>query len=265
MGRRKGRTMGTEPSEAEPRGREAEAIEADSAYEAFLRERREQILERLSAACARAGRDASEVMVEAVSKTVDTPAVVAAMRVGYAAFGENRPQELVRKLDALATAQVVPPRFDMIGNLQVNKVNHVLGRVRLIHSVSSMHLAEAISRRAERAGMRVPVLLECNVSGEASKSGFAPDEARAAAEGLCALGGIDVEGLMTMAPAHDPDAARRTFSGLRGLADDLRARTGRALPTLSCGMSDDFAIAVEEGSTLVRLGRIVFSEDYMLD
>ena len=239
-------------------------IACDPAYEAFVRERREAILERLGAACARAGRDASEVMVEAVSKTVDVDAVVAAMRAGYVAFGENRPQELVRKLDALAQAGVEAPRFDMIGNLQTNKVNQVLGRAHLIHSISSAHLAEAVSKRAERAGIRVPVLLECNVSGEASKSGFSPDEARAAAEGLCELGGISVEGLMTMAPAHDPAAARATFSGLRELAADLRVRTGLKLPTLSCGMSDDFEIAVEEGSTLVRLGRIVFSNAYAL-
>ena len=107
--------------------------------------------------------------------------------------------------------------------------------------------------------------MEANVSGEASKSGFSPEELRAAAEKIVALPGISVRGLMTMAPAHDADAARRTFSGLRELAGELRARTGLALPTLSCGMSDDFGIAVEEGSTLVRLGRCVFDPGYNLD
>ena len=240
----------------------AEGADADEEYGRFVRERRAKILAALDAACARAGRDASEVLVEAVSKTVGPDEVVAAMHAGYTAFGENRPQELVRKLDALAQAGIAAPRFDMIGNLQTNKINQVLGRARLIHSVSSEHLAGAVSSRAARAGLSVPVLLECNVSGEASKSGFSPDELREAAERLCALEGLAVEGLMTMAPAHDPDAARRTFSGLRELAEDLRVRTGLALPTLSCGMSDDFEIAVEEGSTLVRLGRIVFSPDY---
>ena len=108
------------------------------------------------------------------------------------------------------------------------------------------------------------VLLEANVSGEASKSGFSPDELRAAAEGVVALPGIRVLGLMTMAPAGDADAARRTFSGLRELASELRDRTGLPLPELSCGMSDDFEIAVEEGSTLVRLGRCVFDQGYAL-
>ena len=109
------------------------------------------------------------------------------------------------------------------------------------------------------------VLVETNVSGERSKSGLSPDELRSEIEGILELPGIRVGGLMTMAPAGDPDAARRTFSGLRELADDLRARTGCALETLSCGMSDDFGIAVEEGSTLVRLGRCVFDPGYNLD
>ena len=156
-------------------------------------------------------------------------------------------------------------RFDMIGNLQKNKINQVIGRVRLIHSISSAHLAEAVSTRCEARGIVADVLLETNVSGERSKSGFSPDELRSAIEGVLALPGIRVEGLMTMAPAGDADAARRTFSGLRELADELRGRTGLALRTLSCGMSDDFEVAVEEGSTLVRLGRCVFDPGYRLD
>ena len=108
------------------------------------------------------------------------------------------------------------------------------------------------------------VLLEVNVSGEASKSGFSPDELRSCVEGVVGLEGIRVRGLMTMAPARDADAARRTFQGLRELAEELRGRTGLPLETLSCGMSDDFEIAVEEGSTLVRLGRCVFDQGYAL-
>ena len=108
------------------------------------------------------------------------------------------------------------------------------------------------------------VLLEINVSGELSKSGFAPDELRAEVERLCGLPGISLEGVMTMAPAHDAEAARRTFAGLYALADELRGRTGLELAVISCGMSDDFQIAIEEGSTLVRLGRTVFDPDYDL-
>ena len=233
-------------------------------YEAFLRSRRAEILERVAAAAGRSGRDASEVEVIAVSKTVGADEVVDAIHAGWTRFGENRPQELGRKLEALShVPEGADVTFDMIGNLQKNKINQVIGRVRLIHSVSSAHLAEAISKRSEARGIASDVLLEVNVSGEASKSGFSPDDARSCAEAIVGLPGLSVRGLMTMAPAGDPDAARRTFSGLRELADELRARTGLALETLSCGMSDDFEIAVEEGSTLVRLGRYVFDQGFV--
>lgn len=234
-------------------------------YAAFLIERREEILGLISEAARRSGRDASDVTLLAVSKTVDPDAVELAWQAGYRVFGENRPQELVRKREALCTRPgVADARYDMIGNLQKNKINQVLGNARLIHSVSSTHLAEAISKRAVARGMRVPVLIEVNVSGEESKSGFSPDEVRTAAEDLVALEGIEVEGLMCMAPAFDKDAARASFHGLRELRDELSRRTGLELATLSCGMSDDFPIAVEEGSTLVRLGRTVFDPGYAL-
>ena len=234
-------------------------------YEAFCARRRDEILGRVARACARAGRDASEVEVVAVSKTVGTGEVLAAVGAGWRRFAENRPQELVRKLGALASEPAFAASgatFDMIGNLQTNKVNQVLGRARLVHSVNSEHLGRAIATRSEARGLVTPVLLEVNVSGEATKSGMGTDEAGRVLEGLQGMPGIRVEGLMAMAPAHDADAARRTFSGLRELAGRLRAASGLALPTLSCGMSDDFEIAVEEGSTLVRLGRVAFDPGY---
>ena len=239
--------------------------ERDESYARFLETRRREICDMIGAAAARAGRDAAGVSAIAVSKTVGFDEVLLARRAGWDAFGENRPQELVRKLEAAAASpEMAGARFDMIGNLQKNKINQVIGRVALIHSISSTHLAEAVSTRCEARGIVADVLLEANVSGEASKSGFSPDELRAAAEDVVALPGIRVLGLMTMAPAGDADAARRTFSGLRELACELRARTGLPLPELSCGMSDDFEIAVEEGSTLVRLGRCVFDQGYAL-
>ena len=234
-------------------------------YEGILRSRREEILERVAEAARRSGREPGEVGALAVSKTVGPEEVLLARRAGWRAFGENRPQELGRKLAALAgEPEMAGVRFDMIGNLQKNKINQVIGRVTLIHSISSEHLAEAVSTRCEARGIVADVLLEVNVSGEASKSGFSPDEARAAAEHVAALPGISVRGVMAMAPAGDADAARATFSGLRELACELRARTGLPLETLSCGMSDDFEVAVEEGSTLVRLGRCVFDQGYAL-
>lgn len=238
---------------------------ADKLYARFLRERREEILGRIAEAAARAGRGSDEIEAIAVSKTVGPDEVLLARRAGWRLFGENRPQELGRKLEALGQLpEMADARFDMIGNLQKNKINQVIGRVALIHSISSAHLAEAVSSRSAQRGLVSNVLLEVNVSGEASKSGFAPDELRACVDGVVSLPGIRVLGLMTMAPAGSADAARRTFSGLRELAEELRARTGLALGTLSCGMSDDFQIAVEEGSTLVRLGRCVFDQGYAL-
>ncbi len=236
------------------------------AYEAFLTERRAAILDRLSEAARRAGRDVSDVTLLAVSKTVGIEELRCAWRAGYAVFGENRPQELRRKAEGVATTpEMEGVRLDLIGNLQTNKINQVIGIARLIHSVSSLRLAQAISRRAEARGATVRVLLEVNVSGEASKSGFSADEALAQLDEVVGLPALSLEGVMTMAPAHDPDAARRTFSGLRELCERMRAASGRSLDVLSCGMSDDFGIAVEEGSTLVRLGRVVFDPAYQLD
>lgn len=234
-------------------------------YLDFLRGRRAEILERLAAACAHSGRRADDVLLLGVSKTVGIDEVALAWEAGYRAFGENRPQELKRKLSACAASpKLADVRFDMIGNLQTNKVNMVIGNASLIHSVSSTHLAEAISKRSVARGIRSRVLLEVNVSGEESKSGFTPDGATTALDALLSLPGIDVRGLMTMAPRDDPDAARRTFSGLRELRDALRGSHGLPLDVLSCGMSDDFESAVEEGSTLVRLGRTVFDPSYAM-
>ena len=240
-------------------------IELDDAYRAFLADRRLAIRERAAEAAARAGRDASDVAMLAVSKSVEPEATLLAWRAGWRAFAENRPQELARKLEfAEGTPEMAGVRFDAIGNLQKNKINQVIGRVELLHSVSSLELAEAVSKRCCARGIVQPALVEVNVLGEQSKSGFSPQEARETAEALAALPGIRLEGLMAMAPRDDADAARRTFSGARELAGELRGRTGLALDVLSCGMSDDFTIAIEEGSTLVRLGRVAFDPAYEL-
>ncbi|MGI6755642.1 MAG: YggS family pyridoxal phosphate-dependent enzyme [Atopobiaceae bacterium] len=240
-------------------------MQVEQDYENFLKERRAQILSLVQDACARAGRSSDEVQLLAVSKTVGPHEVELAWKAGYRAFGENRPQELRRKLTALADLpEMADARFDMIGNLQTNKINMVLGSATLIHSVSSLHLAEAISKRACAKDMDVSYLIEANVSGEESKSGLSPQEVTSVIEDMVALPHMHLEGLMTMAPAHDSSAARKTFSGLRELRDKLSQQVGLSLGVLSCGMSDDFTIAIEEGSTLIRLGRTVFSPDYQL-
>lgn len=238
-----------------------------------IRHRRDEIMARVDEALERSGRAPGSVRVMAVSKTVGTPQVLAAIEAGYGLFGENRPQELVRKLGELAEVSDLPPvRFDMIGNLQTNKINAVLGRAACIHSVSSLHLAEAISSRVQRRiesgelAAAQPVLLEANVSGELSKSGFTPDELRAAFPRLSELRGILIQGLMTMAPRGDKRIARSTFASLRELRDELAGDwPGVDLAELSCGMSEDFSEAILEGSTLVRLGRVVFDPAFELE
>lgn len=236
---------------------------SEAEYEEFLVRRRARLLERIEQAAARSGRDASSVTLLAVSKTVGDREVELAYKAGYRVFGENRPQELKRKVAAVRlNSELSGVRFDMIGNLQKNKINQVLGNAELVHSVSSVHLAEAIARRAALQGRVVRCLLEVNVSGEASKSGLSDAEVRPAANEIMELEGIALEGLMTMAPANDLDAARRTFGGLRELCEELRTLTGLGLPVLSCGMSGDFEVAIEEGATLVRLGRIVFDPTF---
>ena len=240
----------------------------DERYVAFLADRRAQILGRIERAAASAGRDPGSVTLVAVSKTVDVDAVVAAKRAGYAAFGENRPQELERKLAALEQhGERTGTSWHMIGNLQTNKINHVLAcGPDLVHSVSSIELARAMAKRAAAAGTVQRVLVEVNVSGEASKSGVSPDEMRARAEDWKGFDGpLKIAGLMTMAPADDPDAAARTFEGLRDLRDELCRSFGmEGLDELSMGMSGDYELAVERGATIVRLGRIVFDPDYEL-
>ena len=234
-----------------------------SAYGDFLRSRRAVLLDRIASAARSVGRDPSEVQLLAVSKTVGVAEVELAHDAGYTLFGENRPQELKRKVTAVRQNPLLEDvRFHMIGNLQTNKINQVLGNAELVHSVSSLHLANALSTRSLSRNMVTPCLLEVNVSGETSKSGFEPASVAQVVEEAMELEGIALEGLMTMAPANNREVARRTFEGLRLLRDNLRVRTGLPLPVMSCGMSGDFEIAVEEGSTLVRLGRIVFDPAY---
>ena len=142
----------------------------------------------------------------------------------------------------------------MVGHLQTNKVKTVLSLFDIIQSVDSLHLAQEISRRAPQS-VRVPVLLEVNVAGEAAKYGFSPDELPAAAEQVRALPGLELRGLMTVAPmVADPQETRPVFRRLRSLAESLGLRD------LSMGMSDDFEVAVEEGATIVRVGRAIFGE-----
>ena len=214
--------------------------------------------ERITRAATRAGRDPQSVTLVAVSKTVDAPRVYAAYLNGVRNFGENRVEEGVPKQSDLPDDIA----WHMIGHIQSRKVRDVVGHFALVHSIDSLHLAEAFQRRAEAAGVEVAALLEVNVAREPQKYGFAPDEVMAAAAAIAAMSHLKLQGLMTMAPVvADPSEARPVFRALRQLRDAL----AQSLPEvewrhLSMGMTDDFEVAVEEGATLVRVGRAIFGE-----
>lgn len=204
---------------------------------------------------AAAGRS-HPVTIVAVTKGFGPEAVEAALAAGLVDLGENRVQEALPKLDTPAGARAT---WHLIGHLQRNKAKHVPGRFALVHSLDSGELAGELDRRAAGRGVRQRVLLQVNVAGEAQKSGCAPAEAPALARAVAALPHLAVEGLMTIAPFTDDEAVqRRTFRELRTLRDALQQEEGLWLPTLSMGMSADYAIAVEEGATVIRLGTVLF-------
>ena len=214
-----------------------------------IRDALERVRERIEAACRRAGRNPDEVTLIGVTKTVGPEAVVEAYEAGLRDFGENRVQEAVAKIEALAQLGI-EPRWHMIGHLQRNKVKLTAGRFGIIHSVDSVLLSREISRRFES---HVPVLLEVNVAQDAAKFGFAPEEVATALKEIAVLPHLDVRGLMTIAPlTTNPQDTRPTFQRLRELRDSL------ALTDLSMGMSGDFEVAIEEGATMVRVGTAIF-------
>jgi pyridoxal phosphate enzyme (YggS family) len=209
------------------------------------------VRERAAAACERADRSPDEVTIVGVSKTFPAALVVEACRAGLTDIGENRVQEASAKIPAVE-ALGSSPRWHLVGHLQTNKVKTALGLFDIIHSVDSVRLAELISRQAANQPVR-PILLEVNVAGEASKFGLRPEETGRALEGIARLPGLAVQGLMTVAPlADDPEEVRPVFRELRRLRDALGLRD------LSMGMTDDFEIAIEEGATIVRIGRAIF-------
>ena len=203
-----------------------------------------------------ARRAAQPVTIIAVTKGFGVDAVRAGIAAGLLDIGENRVQEALKKqMELGAGSQELGIRWHLIGHLQSNKAKLVPGRFELVHSVDSLELATELDKRA--SGLRV--LLQVNVAGEEQKSGCAPDEARPLARQISALGNVRLEGLMTMAPfTDDVELQRRTFRGLRVLRDTIKEEDGIWLPTLSMGMSGDYATAVQEGATVIRLGTVLF-------
>ncbi|REK12931.1 MAG: YggS family pyridoxal phosphate-dependent enzyme [Planctomycetota bacterium] len=217
-----------------------------------------QVRERIAAAAARAGRAPNEVTLVAITKYVSLDVTAAAIEAGCMDLGESRPQDLWSKAAALAQR---PVRWHMIGHLQRNKVRRTLPLVHLMQSVDSPRLLQALDDEAARQGHPVDVLLEVNVSGDASKTGLPVDEVGTLVQQAGQLKQVRVRGLMGMAAREgDAEGARADFAALRQLRDRLAAAAppGVSLAELSMGMSGDFEQAVEEGATIVRLGSILF-------
>jgi len=215
-----------------------------------------EIRGRIAAAAARAGRDPAAITLVGVVKTVPIERLRLAIGAGLADMGQNRVQEAEAACSALGRRVA---RWHMIGHLQGNKVARALDLFDRIHSVDSIDLAESLSRRAAQRGMRIPVLIQVNVSGEASKHGVSPAELTAVVGRAASLPGLAVDGLMSIgAVAAPPEQARREFARTRELREQTERVAGVRLPELSMGMSGDYEVAVEEGSTLVRVGSALF-------
>ncbi len=216
----------------------------------------ERVEARIEAACQRSGRNRNTVKLVAVSKTFPVETVAKAYAAGLRIFGENRPQELKNKVLALPD----DIEWHFIGHLQTNKIKYVAGKAQLIHSVDSMHLAQALSAFAQSRDIKPEVLVQVNTSAEASKHGFGPDEAAERFLEINELPGLQVKGLMTMAPFTDDETSvRAAFRKLRAIQSAILQQAPRALcAELSMGMSGDFEIAIEEGSTIIRVGTALF-------
>jgi hypothetical protein len=215
------------------------------------------IQQRIRAACERARRDVNTVTLLAVAKTQRPEVVKAAAELGLSLFGENKVQEAKAKIP-LCPGRL---RWHFIGHLQSNKCRDAVHFFEMIQSVDSLPLAQEINKRAEQAAKRMPVLLEVNLAGEASKFGYTPQRALEELKDLNALTRIEIHGLMTVPPwTADPEKVRPCFRRLRELKEQCEQVLGAPLPHLSMGMTGDFEIAIEEGATMVRIGTALFGE-----
>lgn len=218
---------------------------------AIVRANRDDVRRRIAHAAISAGREPDSVRLVAVTKYAEPAWVRALLETGEVDLGENRPQQLEERAALFPDAV----HWHLIGHLQRNKIRRILPLVDLIHSLDTTRVVEAVDRVASELGLRPQILLEVNVSGEASKDGFTPDSVRAAWPQLCKLEHVDIRGLMTMAPlTSTSETARPVFRALRDLRDELAAGDPHRLPELSMGMTGDFEAAIAEGATLVRIG-----------
>ena len=223
----------------------------------MLKENLQEVEERIQAACRRAGRDRSEVTLVAVSKTKPVETLQEAYDLGVRVFGENKVQEIREKYEALPK----DIEWHMIGHLQTNKVKYIVDKVKLIHSVDSLRLAEVIEKEAEKQNRIVDILLEVNVAEELSKFGLKTEEVLPLAEKITELSHIRLRGLMTIAPfVENPEKNRTIFANLHKLYVDIKEKNidNGTVNILSMGMTNDFEVAIEEGATMVRIGTGIF-------
>jgi pyridoxal phosphate enzyme (YggS family) len=222
-----------------------------------VQRRLHEVRYRVAAACARSRRDPASVRLVAVSKTMPVELVREALAAGQMLFGENRVQEALPKIEAAGPGA----RWHLIGHLQKNKARHAAGAFELIHSVDDAALAVELDRRAAMKGIVQPVLVQANLAAEETKHGAGESALLPLIAAVAELRNLDLRGLMIIPPpVDDPALSRPWFKRLHDLRDLAADRLGRSLPELSMGMTDDFEVAIEEGSTLVRVGRAIFGE-----
>jgi len=220
-----------------------------------LSENLANIRQRIEAACARSGREPGSVTLLAVTKTQPPEAVNEAAKLGLALFGENKVQEAKAKIP-LCPGRL---RWHLIGHLQSNKCRDAVELFEMIQGVDSLRLAEELNRRAEQAAKTMPILLEANAVGEASKFGYRPAQLLAEFKALNSLPRLEIHGLMAVPPwTPTPERVRPVFRQMRELKEQCEQILGAPLPLLSMGMSGDFEVAIEEGATLVRIGTALF-------
>lgn len=225
----------------------------------MLKENYDLVAEKVAAACKRAGRDPEEVTIIAVSKTKPLSNVEELAQYGVMDFGENKVQELCGKFEEISK----PVRWHLIGHLQTNKVKYIVDKVELIHSVDSLKLAKQISKEAVKSEVTVPVLIQVNVADEDTKFGTQTEEAMELVVEAAKLPNIQIKGLMTIAPfVADPEENRVHFKQLKDLFVDIKEKNidNVTMEILSMGMTNDYEVAVEEGSTMVRVGTGIFGE-----
>ena len=223
----------------------------------YISENIENIRKNIDAACKRSGRDPKDVLLLAVSKTVDVDRIKVAVDCGLNSLGENRVQEIMEKYEPMGENV----KWHLIGHLQTNKVKYIIDKVELIHSVESIKLAEEINKQAKKHNLVMDVLVEVNMADEESKFGVKPEETESFIRELALMDNIRVRGLMTVAPAvENEEENRKYFRQMKQLLVDINSKKidNVNMTELSMGMTGDYEVAIEEGATIVRIGTGVF-------